>query len=155
MKIVKSIRKTKTGMKFAILGSIFTILFLLLLTLNHLNILRTRNAFQNFNREEQYEIVVATTRTKTKKKLFDYENLHFYSYGIRNISIAYNGNKMSLKDILEDRDFALDDFLNNFSLVMETEDKTIQKYAKGNLFITVEKMYPNETDIVFSKKNNG
>ncbi len=151
MKLIKNIRKTKVGMRFLIGGCIFAILFLFLLTINHLNILRTHNILKNFDKTNQYEMIVTTTKTETKQKLFDYENLHFYGYGIRNIQISLDGNKMNLKTIINENDYTLEDFLNNFSLITETEDKTIQKYKKGNLYVTIENLHSSETDVIFSE----
>lgn len=151
MTILKKIKKVKLGLYFGIVGFIIAILFLILLILNHWNLLKVNTIFKDFMKDSSYTIVLCDTDEREKNKLFDYENLHFYGYGVKDIKIQYNGRIRSLKEIFRTKKITLEDFLKNYDFVFATEDQTIQKYTKEDITITIENFYENTKEIIISK----
>lgn len=151
MEILKKIKKVKIGIYFGIIGLVTLILFLILLILNHWNTIKVNTIFLDFTKDSSYTIDFYYTNKFEKVKLFDYENLHFYGYGIKNIKIQYNGRTKNLKEVFQTEKITFEDFLKNYDFVFATEGQTIQKYKKGDFTILVENVYENNKEVIVSK----
>lgn len=152
MTLLKNIKKTKQGMYFAIIGIFLAILFVNLVVIHHVNTLKIKNTFSTFTANSFYEITYHTTKQNTKRKLFDYQNYHFYSYGVNDIKIDYKGLEMNLRTTLKEEYFSFESFLENFQFVYETEDKRVVRYDSENLEITMFKLKEDYIDVIFSLK---
>lgn len=152
MTLLKNIKKTKHGMYFAIIGIFLAILFVNLVIIHHVNTLKIKNIFSTFTANSTYEITYHTTKQNTKRKLFDYQNYHFYSYGVSDIKIAYKRLEMNLRTALKEEYFTFEEFLKNFQFVYETEDKTIKKYQYGNIELTINKLSEEYIEVLIANK---
>lgn len=149
---LKNSKKTKQGMYFALMGIFLVILFVNLVVIHHVNLLKIKNTFSNFTASSSYEIVYHTTKQNPKRKLFDYQNYHFYGYGLNAVKIQYLGLEMNLRTALKEEYFTFGEFLSNFQFVYETEDKTIEKYQNSNVELTINKLNEEYIDVIFSRK---
>ncbi len=152
MTILKKIKKSKLGIYFFLIGIFLAILFISFVMVQHINTLKVKNVFSSFSTHKPYEIVYQSTKGKTKRKLFTYQNYHFYGYGIGNIGIAYQGIEVNLRTVFTKNDFSFEEFLKNFTLTYESEDKTVARYVNKDLEIRIDKMYENAMEVIFSKK---
>lgn len=152
MTVLKNIQKTKYGICFALIGILLSILLVSLVVIHHVNTLKIKNTFSNFTSSSSYEITYRTTKQNTKRKLFDYQNYHFYGYGLNDIKIEYQGLEINLRTTLKENYLSFEDLLNNFQFVYETNDKTITKYENKNLKVIVGKIYENNIEVIFSVK---
>lgn len=150
MALLKNIKKTKQGVYFAIIGIFLAILFVNLVVIYHVNTLKIKNTFSTFTANSSYEITYHTTKQNTKRKLFDYQNYHFYSYGVNDIKINYKGLEMNIRTALKEKYFTFKEFLENFQFVYETEDKTIKKYQNGNIELTINKLNEEYIEVLIA-----
>lgn len=152
MTLLKNIKKTKHGMYFAIIGIFLAILLVNLVAIHHVNTLKIKNTFSTFTANSSYEITYHTTKQNTKRKVFDYQNYHFYSYGVNDIKIAYKKLEMNLRTALKEEYFTFEEFLENFQFVYETEDKRIKKYQNGNVELTINKLNEEYIEVLIANK---
>lgn len=152
MKILKNIQTAKTGILFLILGFIFSILFIMLLFLNHLTITKRNNVFLSFTEHSTYTIESHTNKKQKKQELFSYNQYHIYGYGIQNIFISFQNSRMNLKEILEKGLLDFDELLKNFQLINKSISDQILKYEYKEYIVTIANLYEDEIEVIFSLK---
>ncbi len=152
MTILEKIKKSKLGIYFLLGGIFLTILFISFVMMQHINTLKVKNTYSSFSTHKSYEIVYQSTKKNEKRKLFAYQNYHFYGYGIGDLGIDYQGIEVNLRTAFNQNYFTFEEFLKNFTLIYESDDKTITKYENKNLEIRIDRMYENDIEVIFSKR---
>lgn len=153
MKLLKRLEKAKKGTTFLIFGSTFLIFFFCLLGVQHLNQIKVKNSFKTFTKESDYKVILSVAKKRSRTKLFDDGNYHFYGIGIQNIEISYQGVSKSLKSILKNKDLSFTDFLENWHLVYTAPDQTVQIYESDTYELIIENILEDEKEITIKKVN--
>ncbi len=150
MAIRKKIEKMKTVLFFMILANICLIFLCFLFLIKHINHLTVTHAFKDFNSSSKYSLYLEKDRNckRQKQNLFTIENVHFYGYCIKSITIYYNHAYLPLKETLEKKYLTFDELLKDATVI--NRDSLIKKYQKNAYTITVYPLYPDYTEVIFS-----
>lgn len=146
---LKNFKKMENGIFSIILGLLVTLFLVFLLTIHHLYQFKKKSVYTTFYKNSYYDLFLKTTKTLEKKKLFSFQNNHFYGYGITNIFITYQNVLYSLKDVLEKNLLTTDDLLNSFTLVSQNDK--IKLYQYKTYTITVSYLLDDYCEITFSE----
>ena len=150
MNLLNKIKQTKKNTIFLIIGLFLTILFFLLVFINHFNQMKVKSIYKTLENTSNYQIVLNSEKSKEKIKLFDYRNYHFYGYGITRVNLSYDGTTWNLKNVLKNKFLTLEDILDQFDLISEINQLKI--YKNENYLITVEFFSDKNIEVIFSKR---
>lgn len=139
--------KIQKSLRYLILSFIFFIVLLILLLNFHLEKIKTNRAFNELNRNSNYELILKPSNNCYKKRLiYTADNYEIYGICTNNIYIKYNGREKSLSKLLKEKTLTLNDLVYKANLLMDNGN--IRTYEINKIRININYVYKNYIEVV-------